>query len=113
LIGGVILSSASYALLPLLPPSLPLALAGLFLVFLTFEFTIVTSLSLFTEVVPEARATMMSSYEAASGLGRVLGALLGGAIWLAGGLPIIGFVSAGASLVALLILVWGLRHWQH
>ena len=37
------------------------ALAGLFLTFITFEFSIVTAFSLFTEVLPQARGTMMSS----------------------------------------------------
>lgn len=108
---GSILSALSYVLLSLVGRALPLALAGLFLTFLSFEFTIVTSLSLFTEILPGARATMMSSNVAAVSIGRVIGALLGGQVWLAGGLLATGFVSAAATGLALVLLLWGLRDW--
>jgi hypothetical protein len=52
-------------------------LAGLFMVFFTFELTIVTSLSLATELLAGQRATMMACLMAASGLGRTFGALIG------------------------------------
>ena len=46
----------------------------------------VTSLSLCTELLPGFRATMMAGFLAAAGVGRVLGALMGGAVWQAGGI---------------------------
>ena len=106
---GIVLSSACYAILPLFGENLSFALAGLFMVFLFFEFAIVCSISLCTEILPEARATMMSGYLAASGLGRMTGALIGGPIWLAGGLPATGIVSAAVSLLALFSFIWGER----
>jgi DHA1 family inner membrane transport protein len=109
---GLTLSALSYILLPLLGRTLWLGLAGLFVVFLTFEFTVVTSFSLFSEILPGARATMMSSSVAALSLGRVIGALIGGPVWLAGGLLATGLVSAALSGLALGCLVWGLRHWR-
>jgi DHA1 family inner membrane transport protein len=109
---GAALSILSYILLPLIGHSLTLALVALFLVFLTFEFSIVTALSLFTEILPEARATMMSSNIATMSIGRVIGALLGGLVWLAGGLVATGLVSAIISGLALLCLAWGMRHWR-
>ena len=109
---GLALSGLSYALLPLTGSSLPLALAGLFAIFLSVEFTIVTAFSLFTEILPGARATMMSSTLAASSVGRMVGALMGGAVWLAGGLAATGLVSAAISGLALVWLVWGLRGWR-
>lgn len=109
---GLTLSALCYGLLPLAADSLPLALIGLFLTFLTFEFTVVTSFSLFTEILPAARATMMAASLAASGLGRVIGALVGGQVWLAGGLTATGLVSAAVSVLALVILFWGLRDWR-
>jgi predicted MFS family arabinose efflux permease len=60
-----------------LPDSIPGALTALFLFYLTFEFTLVTSISLMTELVPGARATTMSSNIAAQYIGHALGALLG------------------------------------
>jgi len=109
---GSILSALSYILLPLVGHTLPLALMGLFITFLTFEFTIVTAISLFTEILPHARATMMSSSVAAISIGRAIGALVGVPVWLAGGMWATGFVSAAGSGLALVLLVWGLRGWR-
>lgn len=111
-VGGAVLVVLSYLLLPLAAHTLPLALVGLFVVFLTFEFSIVTAMSLFTEVLPGARGTMMSSNLAAAGAGRVVGALVGGAAWLAGGLAANSMVAVVASALALGCLVWGLSRWR-
>ncbi len=54
----------------------------------------------------------MSSNVAAVSVGRVIGALMGGAIWLAGGLLAVGLVSAAVCGLALVCLAWGLRHWR-
>lgn len=109
---GLILSTLCYALLPFMGRTLPLALVGLFVVFLTFEFTIVTAISLITEILPGARATMMSSNIATMSIGRVIGALIGGPVWLAGGLLATGLVSAAICGLALVFLAWGLRNWH-
>ncbi|MGD8975196.1 MAG: MFS transporter [Desulfobacterales bacterium] len=101
----------SYIVLPLLGNTIVLALSGLFLIFLTFEFTVVTSVPLVTELLPESRATMMACYMAAAGFGRVVGALIGGPVWLMGGMIATGFVSATISALALLALIWGLHSW--
>ena len=111
-IGGMAACLICYGILPFLGQTLGMALTGLFIIFLTFEFTIVTSLSLFTELVPASRATMMASYLASAGIGRVVGALIGGPIWLAGGIYATALVSAVISGLALVSLVWGLRGWQ-
>jgi len=87
--------------------TLPMALAALFVVFLTFEFVIVAALSLSTEVVPGVRATMISSFFAAAGIGRVVGALVGGQVWMTGGIRAIGVVFVLVSGLALVSLVWG------
>lgn len=110
--GGLVLSALSYLALPLVGQTLPLALAGLFIVFLTFEFSVVTAISLFTEILPEARATMMSAAIAAMSVGRVIAAKLGGQIWELGGLWAIGSVSAAITLLALGCMLWGLHRWH-
>ena len=112
-IGGMASCLICYAILPFLGRTLGMALTGLFIIFLTFEFTIVTSLSLFTELVPASRATMMASYLASAGIGRVVGALIGGPIWVVGGIYATALVSAAISGLALASLVWGLRGWQN
>jgi predicted MFS family arabinose efflux permease len=112
IIWGLVLSALSYLILPLFDHTLAWALAALFVVFLSFEFAVVTSISLTTEVLPGARATMMASFMAVMSVGRVIGALAGGPIWLAGGLLAISLVSAVSTALALCCLWWGLRHWR-
>jgi predicted MFS family arabinose efflux permease len=112
IIVGTALTTLSYLFLPFSGQTLALALAGLFFVFVSFEFSIVTSFSLATEILPTARATMLSAFVAALGLGRVVGALLGGALWLSGGITAVGLASAVASALSLLVFTWGLHRWH-
>lgn len=109
---GLIMCAISYIVLPLLDQTLPMAFGGLFFIFFTYEFMIVSSISLCTELMPEIRATMMSSLLAAAGTGRVVGALIGIPIWQAGGILMTGVVSAAITCLGLLCLVIGLRGWR-
>ena len=111
-IAGLSLCIMSYIILPLMGKTLPLALGSLSFIFLTFEFTIVSALSLCTELLPGLRATMMSGFFAAAGIGRVIGVLIGGSVWLTEGILITAFVSAAISCLGLASLVWGLRGWK-
>jgi len=110
--GGVVLTAAAYLLLPVVARTLPLALAALFLVFVAFEFTVVSAAGLFTELLPDARGTMIGAVGATGSTGRMLGALLGGYIWLWGGLVATGYGAAALSVLALFSLRWGLRGWR-
>ena len=83
---GACLTAAGNAFLPLFGSSLPMALTGLFMVYICFEFTFVSCLSLSTELVPGARATMMSGLFATAGAGRFIGAWGGGWLWTIGGI---------------------------
>jgi predicted MFS family arabinose efflux permease len=60
------------------------ALFGLFLFYLTFEFALVSSVPLMTEVLPSARATVMAFTTASVSLGRALGALIASPLYLYG-----------------------------
>ncbi len=111
-LAGAVVSACCYLLLPFCGGYLPFALAGLFLVFLTYEFTIVSSLSLCTELLPQSRATMMSGFLAASGMGRVAGALLGGPLWVAFGIPGVAAASAVSGVLSAVFFVWGMREWK-
>lgn len=53
------------------------ALLGLFVFYLSFEFTIVSALPLMSEAMPELRATVMASTVASFQIGRAIGAFLG------------------------------------
>jgi predicted MFS family arabinose efflux permease len=110
-LGGVAACGLTYAALPWVAVTVPLALGGLFVHFCLFEMTVVTVVSLATELLPSNRATMISAYYAAAGLGRVAGALMGGLVWLAGGIVATGLVSAAVTVAALGCLGWGLRGW--
>jgi DHA1 family inner membrane transport protein len=101
-----------YVMLPFIGQTISMAFVNIFLIFAAFEFMIVTSVSMATELVPEARATMMATYLGAAGLGRVVGALIGGPVWLMGGITATGVVSAILSVLALGAFFWGLQGWN-
>jgi DHA1 family inner membrane transport protein len=111
-IAGSVALVLSYILLPALGDSLVGSLVGLFIVFLSFEFTVVTTMSLVTEILPSARATMLSGNLVASSLGRVIGVAIGGLVWLAGGLAANCLVAAVMADSAVVCLIWGLRGWR-
>jgi predicted MFS family arabinose efflux permease len=104
---GLAACAASYFALPLLNSSLAMVMSGLFLVFFTFEFTIVTSMSLSTELVPAYRAATMSAFFAIAGLGRVAGAFMGGLLWSRAGLEAISMFSGTCTLLALAAILVG------
>lgn len=74
---GLAGNSLAALALPLLGHSEFGALIGLFFFYITFEFTLVSSLPLMTELVTSARATVMAFNIAAISLGRALGDLFG------------------------------------
>lgn len=112
IIVGPLMAISAYLLLPVIGQSLGLAMAGLFLVFLSFEFTIVTSFSLCTEIIPKARATMMAGYYATAGIGRMVGVLVAGFIWNLAGIGGVAAASALLTLLGLLAMLWGLYGWK-
>lgn len=111
LLGGCF-SILSYLVLPLLGSTLTIALGGLFFVFISFEVTLVTSLSLCTEILPAQRATMVAGFFATAGIGRVVGAFLGGYLWEWGGMPAAGMVAGGSAALGMVCIFMGLRGWR-
>jgi MFS transporter, DHA1 family, inner membrane transport protein len=109
---GIGLSVVSYFTLFLWDSSLTVALTALAILFLLFEFAMVSSLSLCTELLPGLRATMMSGFLAMAGIGRAFGALMGGAVWQHGGIFAIGCVSGLLTLMGIGCLIYGLRGWR-
>jgi predicted MFS family arabinose efflux permease len=55
---------------------------------------------------------MMSGFFATAGVGRVLGALIGGAVWQAGGILATGCISGVLTGLGLLCLMRGLKEWD-
>jgi len=81
---GVALNCLAALLLPILGTSTAGAVVGLFFFYLTFEFALVSSVPMMTEVMPSARATMMAFTTASVSVGRAIGALLASPLFLFG-----------------------------
>lgn len=109
---GLCLAMCAYLLLPFAGGSLALAMVAMFFVFFAFEFTIVTSFSLSTELMAGSRATMMAGFYATSGIGRMIGVLVGGGLWQLGGITAVAWSSAALTGLGLLSLLWGLHRWR-
>lgn len=93
--------------LPLLGQSTNGALVGLFFFYITFEFTLVSMISMMTEIQPAARATVMAFNVAAHSLGRATGDTLAISLYALGFFWV---VAASAVFNALALLaVWRLR----
>jgi predicted MFS family arabinose efflux permease len=83
------------------------ALIGLFLFYLTFEFTIVSGIPLMSEILPSTRATMLAAHMAFIALGRSIGDLLAPSLFTQALIPGIGanaLVAIVFNLLALLAL---------
>ncbi len=98
---GMSLYAVTCLLLPLLGFRLEGALVGLFLFYLSFEFTIVSSIPLMTELVPGARATFIAVAAAIQSLGRMAGSLIGPVLFKSG----LGANAVAATIFTLLALL--------
>jgi len=106
---GIVANAAACLALEPLGRSLPGALLGLFLFYITFEFALVSGIPLMSELVPGARATVLAGNMGSHSAGRALGALLGPALYagglLGGGLFPNALAAAGLDVLALMILL--------
>ena len=108
---GMLIAAVCFFVIPGLSFSLPLAMLGIFVLFVSIEASIVSALPLFTEVLPDARAVMMSANQGAHSLGRVVGAALGATIYevSGGNFAIIGAMAGVLGLLAALSMLRGVR----
>jgi predicted MFS family arabinose efflux permease len=103
---AVLIAGAFYALafglFWSLSASLPGMMVALFCIYLGFEFTLVASLPIASETVPEARVAMMGWNTAAIATGRIIGSLIAlplfsaDRLWL---VALVGCAAVGSSLV--------------
>ncbi len=106
-LAGVLISSIMYLILPAINVSLSLALVMIFVMFLGVEISIVAALPLFTEILPQHRATVMSSAMGGSALGRLLGSGLGGVIYaIAQNFVITGGVAMAIGIGCFTLMWW-------
>ena len=71
------LNALAAVLLPFLGGKLNLAMIGLGFFYITFEVLLVSDMTLMSEVMPSARATMLSATLAGFSIGRMIGDLIG------------------------------------
>lgn len=90
--------------LPLAGRSVVTALAGLALFYLTFEYTVVSMLPVMSEILPQARATLLAFYAASFSLGRAVGSLVSPQLYALGFAPV-ALAAAGLNAVAFLFLL--------
>lgn len=107
-----IMNALLYVILPFTSASLTTALITLFLLFFTFEVTVVGGMPLMTELVPNHRAVVMSVVVAAMSVGRTVGAFTGPAVLELGGFVLSGVVSALVMGTAVFILARWIREGQ-
>ena len=106
---GLLANCAAAILLPFIGRSELGALIGLFLFYITFEFTIVSTIPLMTEVMPAARATTLSFSGAANSLGRAIGALLAPTLY-ALGFSVVTAAAVAFNLLGLAAIWYVSRH---
>jgi predicted MFS family arabinose efflux permease len=81
---GLGLNCLAAMALPLLGTNTAGAFVGLFFFYLTFEYALVSSVPMMTEVMPSVRATVMAVTAASVSIGRAIGALLATPLFLFG-----------------------------
>ncbi len=103
---GMLVAALCFFIIPYLDFSLPLAMFGIFIMFICIETAIVAALPLFTEIMPKSRAVMMSANMGAHSLGRVSGAALGALIYKFsdGNFLVIGLAAGLIGLVGFVVM---------
>ena len=101
---GTLVSALGYLALTQLGGSLVWAQAGLFVIFVSVETAIVASLPLFSEVLPDARAVMMSATVASHALARFGGGILGSQAYRLADFTVAGVLAMSIGLLAFVIM---------
>ena len=102
---GLVLSTLAVLALPLVSESLGLTVGALFLYYIAFEFTLVTVISLVSQLRPGARATLMAFNAAAVSAGDAVGSLVGPRVFNGGiGPNVILLTVVNVAALVLLIL---------
>jgi predicted MFS family arabinose efflux permease len=97
---GLLVNTLAVILLPFMEGSLVGAVFSLFLFYISFEFYIVSSIPLMTEVLPLARTTMMAGFFTSAAIGRALASAISPGLYALG----FGFIVAITVLLNLLAM---------
>jgi len=101
---GLAANSLAALVLPLAGRTTVTALVGLALFYLTFEYTVVSMLPVMSEILPQARATLLAFYAASFSLGRAIGSLLSPRLYGLG-FAAVALAAAGLNAVAFIFLL--------
>ncbi len=101
---GLITNALAAILLPFIGQTQTGALVGLFLFYITFEYIMVSHIPLVTELVPSARATVLSLNVTGHSIGRAVGAFLAILIYQNYGFLFVAITTVLFNLVAFLAL---------
>jgi len=104
LVLGLIGNILAAILLPIVGRTEIGALVGLFLFYITFEYVLVSHIPLMSEVMPAARATLLSFNVTGHSLGRMIGALLATFIYQKFGFLPVTLIAVLFNIFALLAL---------
>jgi predicted MFS family arabinose efflux permease len=108
--GGLIVVLIGYVLLATLGTSaLWLGLGAISVIFLGFEFSVVSGVPIMSEQVPTARGTMIALALTAGGLGRMIADWIGSALVSGAGFAVAAIVSAIAALITVVIFARWVR----
>jgi predicted MFS family arabinose efflux permease len=101
---GLVGNALASILLPFIGQTQIGALIGLFLFYITFEYVMVSHIPLMTELVPSARATILSLNVTGHSIGRALGAFLAALIYQRFGFVFVALTTVIFNAAALLAL---------
>lgn len=101
---GLICNSAASIILPFIGQTQAGALIGLFFFYITFEYVLVSHIPLMTELVPKARATMLSMNVTGHSVGRALGAFLAAFLYKEFGFEFVAFAAVLFNIAGILAL---------
>jgi MFS family permease len=108
--GGLVVVLIGYVLLATLGSSaLWLGLGAISVIFLGFEFSVVSGVPIMSEQVPTARGTMIALALTAGGLGRMIADWIGSALVSGAGFAVAAIVSAIAALITVVIFARWVR----
>ena len=105
---GLVGNAIALIFLPILGQTQLGALIGLFFFYITFEYVMVSHIPLMTELVPSARATMLSLNVTGHAIGRAIGAFLAAFMYQQFGFGVVTFTAILFNLLGL----WSLRKMQ-
>jgi len=101
---GLVGNALACVLLPVIGRSEAGALVGLFLFYITFEYVMVSHIPMMTELVPTARATLLTFNSTGQSIGRAIGGFLATFIFQSLGFPFVAGLALLLNIFALLAL---------